>query len=197
MLMEASTARSLHDATDIAVHMLRPSVDLAQHSHVVWSFLQHADQEFVPPLSERTEDPVKLDHWSRAGSPIAFYDLVMSHHLLLATVDSEPAGLLSFRVNEHNSSLPEFSPCTYVLMTLVDPRFRRLGVATRLNEFVETLPRRMASPWIARRVWSTNYANIALLQKRGFTEAVRIRNHRGAGVDTIYAVRRTNAELRN
>jgi ribosomal protein S18 acetylase RimI-like enzyme len=196
MLTAVSTVSQQH-AAEITVQMLRPSVDLAQYSQVVWSFLSRADDEFVPPLSERTEDPAKFNHWSRLGSPVAFYDVVMGHHMLLATVDGEPAGMLSFHIREHNSSLMEFSPCTYVIMTYVDPRFRRMGIATRLNEFVETLPRSMASPWIARRIWSTNYVNIALLQKRGFTEAVRIRNHRGPGVDTIYAVRRTNAELRN
>jgi ribosomal protein S18 acetylase RimI-like enzyme len=192
MLTEIRSDLAVREPASISIELLRPSVDLAQYSQLIWSLMSRTDHEFVPRLSARNEDPAKLDLHSPLGAPVAFFDLVMSNYVLMATVDGQPAGLMSFQARYSNSSLPEYVPCTYVLMTVVEERFRRVGVATRMNEVVESLPDHLRSPWIGRRVWSTNYANIALLQKRGFTEAVRIRNHRGPGVDTVYVVRRTN-----
>jgi ribosomal protein S18 acetylase RimI-like enzyme len=181
----------MQDAS-VSIKLLRPSVDLASNSDDIWQMLTTVDKEFVPPLSSRTEDALKMDTQSSMwGGPIAFFDMVMREHVFFATVDDRPAGFLSFRVKHSNPALPEYSPCTYVSATVVLLRFRRMGVASMLNDALENLPESMSSPWIARRTWSTNESNLTLLAGRGFGEVVRLPNHRGAGIDTVYLVRRT------
>jgi ribosomal protein S18 acetylase RimI-like enzyme len=172
--------------------LLRPSVDLAGYADVIWQILTTVDRDFVPPLSSRTDDALKMDAASPIwGSPIAFFDLVMRDHVFLAKVDGKPAGLMSFRLHDENPALPEYVPCTYVTATAVLLRFRRLGIGSMLNDALENLPDSMASPWIARRTWSTNESNLLLLAGRGFEHVVRLSNHRGDGIDTIYLVRHT------
>ena len=39
---------------------------------------------------------------------------------------------------------------------------------------------------IFTRTWSTNLAHIKILEKFGFSEHLRIKNHRGENIDTVY-----------
>lgn len=175
----------------VKIEFLRPSVDLASLSGAIWQMLKEADHDFVPPLSARTDDASRMDARPSRIGPIGYFDRVMMAYMFLASIDDQPTGFISFRVHESNPSLPEFTPCTYITTTIVRPQFRRMGIGTMLNAAVENLPEDMASPWIARRMWSSNVSNLELMAKRGYSEVVRLPNHRGNGIDSIYMARLT------
>lgn len=175
----------------VEVVLLRPSVDLAQYSAEIWRLLCEGDGEFVPPLSARSADLSQMDLSVEPGRPVKFFDFVMSNYVLLGMVGDTIAGFLSFRVRDDNSMLPDHTPCTYAVLTYVSPQFRRRGIASSLNDRLESLPPELTSPWIARRLWSTNSAIVTLLAGRNFEEVLRIANHRGPGIDTVYMAKRS------
>jgi ribosomal protein S18 acetylase RimI-like enzyme len=168
------------------VQLFRPSVDLPSRGQQLWVMLNTVDHEFVPPLSARTEDALQMDGRPAPGGPVAVFDLVMSEYVLFAHVEGEIAGFLSFRPHERSVMLPLHSPCTYVTCLATLPHYRCDELTTALNEAVERLPLAHTSPWITRRTWSTDDRNIELLLERGYEEVLRLPNHRGQGIDTVY-----------
>lgn len=174
------------------IRLLTPGTELEYFSDDIWNLLVRADKEFFPSLSARSDTTEhRLTKEAIWGGPIAFFETVMKECVLLAQVDGETAGMLSFIPHYEEPMLAQWSPSTYASTAIVLPRLRRQGIGFALNDALENLPESLASPWITRRTWSTNTANLTLLQKRGFVEVVRMKDHRGPGVDTIYLARKT------
>jgi ribosomal protein S18 acetylase RimI-like enzyme len=174
------------------IELLLPGRDLEAAGDDVWHILQSVDKEFFPPLSARSDttehDLTKEAIW---GGPISFFDTVMKEAVLMAYLDGKAVGLLSFIPHYSEEMLQPWSPSTYASTAAVLPRHRRRGIGTALNDQLERLPEELTSPFITRRTWSTNTANLKLLAARGFEEVIRMVDHRGPGIDTIYLARRT------
>ena len=49
--------------------------------------------------------------------------------------------------------------------------------------------RRSALPAGERRTWSTNTGHLRLLEQIGIAEVLRLPDHRGTGIDTLYLAR--------
>lgn len=156
----------------------------------IWNILTVVDREFVPPLSARSGTlERRLTQESIWGGPVSYFDQLTHQHVVLARVGAEPAAIMSFIRGYHDDALADWSPSTYVSTTAVLPRFRRRGLGAALNEYVEHQPETIAGRYVSRRTWSTNTGNLALLAAAGYTEAVRIPDDRGPGVDTVYFVK--------
>lgn len=178
---------------DLEIRLLLPGDELEFAADEIWHILQVVDKEFYPPLSARTNTTEKdLTMETLWGGPISFFDTVMKEAVLLARVDGKSVGMLSFIAHYEEPMLARWSPSTYASTAAVLPRFRRRGIGRALNEALESLPAELSSPFITRRTWSINHANLSLLHARGFVEVVRMKDHRGPGVDTIYLARRTD-----
>lgn len=177
----------------LTIRLLQPGKELELAADDVWHILQVVDNDFFPPLSTRTNTTEKnLTMEALWGGPISFFDTVMKEAVLLAYLDDHVVGMMSFIAGYSEPMLERWSPSTYSSTIAVLPRFRRRGIGTALNDALEHLPTELASPFITRRTWSTNQANLHLLQSRGFVEVVRMKDHRSRGVDTIYLARRTD-----
>jgi hypothetical protein len=175
--------------SSISVELLRPSVDLPSRAQDLWRILTTVDHEFVPPLSARTKDALKMDGRPEPGGPVAVFDLAMTEYVFFASVDGVFAGFISFRPMDRLPMLPDFAPCTYVTCLATFPAFRSDILTTALNDAVESLPAALVSPWITRRTWSTDDQNIELMLARGYREVLRLPNHRGPDIDTVYFAR--------
>jgi ribosomal protein S18 acetylase RimI-like enzyme len=150
--------------------------------------LELADEEFVPPLSARsgTDQRDGLDD-SAGDSLDAYLDAALDHTYILARVEGEVAGVLSFHDGYEIPELEGYLPSNYVSTVIVHPDHRRNGYARGLwNRMLQDLPESRREPFVTTRTWSTNDSHVELLAELGFEEVTRIPDDRGPGIDTVY-----------
>jgi len=149
--------------------------------------LTDADEEFVPPLSARasTVQSSLGPAIARAQGIEAYLAGVLGQALLVAEAADGLLGLLSYRphhvVAVHGRE--PIGPLAYVTTVVVTPSARGRGVARALYG---ALLAEVGGGAVATRTWSHNDAHLRLLESLGFTEAIRLPDDRGPGVDTVY-----------
>ena len=173
------------------VRLLHPGEQNEKAGDEIWQVLVECDKDFVPPLSSRSGTTAKtLSTEGLWGGPTSYFDEVMQQYNLLAHYKGELAGLLSLIPHHEDTDLlADWSPSTYISTIAILPPYRRHGLGKALYESVFALSPDLASPYVTLRSWSTNVGNLDLLAELDFTEVVRLPDHRGPGVDTIYFAR--------
>ena len=178
---------------DLNISLLEPGSEVDAAADDIWRLLSVFDREFFPNLSARSDTTEhNLTKETLWGGPISFFDTVMKERILVASIEERVVGLLTFIPHYREEMLAPWSPSTYASTIGVLPQLRRRGIGSALNDALDHLPEELASPWITRRTWSTNLANLTMLHGRGFRDVVRMVDHRGKGVDTIYLARPSN-----
>ena len=79
--------------------------------------LQAIDSEFMPPISSRQSTTAMQLNINKPGSPDgldAYFDELIRQAVVLAMVDEEIAGFLSFKYQYAIECLPEYAPCNYI-----------------------------------------------------------------------------------
>lgn len=155
--------------------------------------LLQCDSEFIPPLSSRNSTTQsELSGCVLEPSGIdEYFDGLKSQDLLVAEVDCEIAGFLSFRNGYQCPELGGFVPANYVTTVCVDPDARGKAICSEMYRFlIESLPREKELPFLAARTWGSNSEHIRILGKFGFSPVSRLKDHRGRGIDTVYFARR-------
>lgn len=85
--------------------------------------------------------------------------------------------------------LASFCPCTYLSTVAVVPSARRSEAARALyGELIEH-SEQSGDVAVVTHTWSTNTGHLGLLDELGFKVALRVADHRGPGVDTVYFAR--------
>ncbi|MET8092201.1 GNAT family N-acetyltransferase [Micromonospora sp. NPDC005220] len=174
--------------------LLTPGRQLDAAAPAIAEILTQVDAEFVPPLSSRASTTTKsltgapdVPGGGRAA-PALYLNAVLAQHVILAALNGEVTGLLSFRAGHTEPLLSDWSPCDYVSTIAVLPEARRQGIARGLyaHLFAQTTS---TSPHVATRTWSTNDSHLSLLAELGFRCVANLSDHRGPGIDTVYYVR--------
>ena len=96
------------------------------------------------------------------------------------------AGFLGCDVGHCDPGMEPWAPAVYMNTIIVGRSFRRRGVGEALNLAFEKFAAGTSSEWLTVRTWSENVSNLSLLAKRGYEVVLRLENHRGRGVDTVY-----------
>lgn len=149
--------------------------------------LTEADNDFLPPLSQRNVDPeTNRNTFSKVSSEknIGNYCDGMLHEAVLGVFEEgELCGFVSFAENLRNEIITE-TPNIYIGTAVISEKLRGRGTLTRTYDYLfNTLfPERN----LFTRTWSTNAAHIRVLEKFGFEKLKTIPNDRGDGIDTIY-----------
>ena len=157
----------------------------------VWNLLCECDNEFVPPLSARGSsfqtDLACQGRQDHDVKPHSYFTAMKQQCFLLAEVENEVVGFMTFRRNYTCSELASASPGNYITTICVKGEWRRKGVAKAFYDFMlGTMDRDIVLPYVTTRTWSTNTGHINLLQGLGFRLVARLPNHRGEGIDTLY-----------
>jgi ribosomal protein S18 acetylase RimI-like enzyme len=162
----------------------------------VWMLLKEVDREFIPPLSSRESTTTKnLQSTAvEAAEPRSYFKRLLGQVTLIASVDGNVAGFMSFIPAHHDLLISSQSPCSYISTIAVARSARRLGIARRLYDGILSLPDRYASPWVVTRTWSTNSGHLNLLESLGFREIVNLPDDRGPGIDTVYYARERSSQ---
>lgn len=150
--------------------------------------LRAADQEFVPPLSDRegTTQTAGLDE-QRNDALDDYYQQCIEQSFILAHDGDTVHGFLSFRRDYELDELGEYTPSTYVSTIIVDPEHRREGLARRMYlELLTECSSSLESPYVTTRTWGSNDQHLNLLDELGFDLLKRLEDDRGEGIDTVY-----------
>ena len=173
----------------------------------IWEILKSCDEEFLPPLSQRTSTSQKNlgGPGSQAAAasvsarepavlpdpdagPRAYYNEMICQEFLLAMEEEEMTGFMTFRQNYRYEKLPEsFNPSLYMTTACVRREWREHGIMSSLYGCMETeMTARFRCPCITTRTWSTNTAQMHGLPQRGYQAILVLPDDRGPGVDTVY-----------
>ena len=161
-----------------------------KYSKEIYTLLENGDREFVPPLSSRSSTTQSTMTPIESGNGIRdYFNEMIKQPLLIAMEDGELMGFVSYR-EDHVTDVIDVStlPNIYVSTLMVAESARGKGLTKRMYTvlFDELYPERS----VFTRTWSTNYAHIRILSAFGFDELLRLKDHRGAGIDTVYYVKK-------
>ena len=162
----------------------------------VWRLLRLYDGDFVPPLSQRESTcQQSLSGGEAESGPRSYFHALQEQSFLLAAEGEALAGFFSFRQDYLPPPIAHLRQdgrlALYVTTIVVDAPARGQGLATR---FYRALPTFLPGPLlITTRTWSGNRSHLHVLEKLGFSLALRIPDDRGPGVDTVYYSRACGA----
>ena len=151
------------------------------------AMIKNSDHEFVPPLSSRTSTTQKtLTACVATGDITPYFNEMLRQEIVGVFDDEKLIGYLSYRLDYTNNVIGDNTlPNIYLSTLIIQPDSRGKGLTAALYGYLfgEVFPERN----IYTRTWSTNGAHIhILLNKCGFHEIFRVKNGRGAGIDTVY-----------
>lgn len=143
------------------------------------------DREFVPPISSRTSTTQSNLSQKEAGNGISAYLAALMEQEIACALDGDTLlGFVSYRLNHTCDEIGAGThPNLYISTLIVSPEARGQGLTKTIYSY---LFEKYASRRIFTRTWSTNLAHIKILEKFGFSEHCRIKNHRGENIDTVY-----------
>lgn len=151
----------------------------------VMEMLREADHDFVPPLSARSSS-VQRDFSSPAeGDGVAAYFEELKRQRFVGIY--REGALIAFASYKENYTCDrigeEDRPNIYLSTLIVRPEARGQGITTA---FYRKLSEEFQDRKIFTRTWSTNAAHIRVLAKYDFRPTAVLKDHRGAGIDTVY-----------
>jgi ribosomal protein S18 acetylase RimI-like enzyme len=174
---------------DIRILFFDNNKDILAFKAQMWDLLCMCDKEFYPTLSSRENSTV---------GPVKYFEGLFTENAryVLAFIEEQLVGFSVFLHNYYEELISQFTPCNYVKVACVHPSFRGLGIASKINDFIENqLPYNLVLPYIVRRTWSTNLPQLRLLEKFGYTLIHKFDNDRGNNISTVYFAKFINKDI--
>lgn len=170
--------------------IVREKVTDEAERRAVYEILVECDEDFVPPLSFRAG--TRQTDWTHKGATQEgvrdYFETVMQQHVLLWKRGEEILGFMSFRPHEITPHLEEFGRVCYLSTLCVRHACRGQGLSPKIYRVAQEWAWEHGGEITVLRTWSTNAAQMHLMEKLGYVEKARLVNDRGEGVDTVYYV---------
>ena len=154
----------------------------------VYGLLKLCDNEFVPPLSQRTsttQQTLSEVVSARENGPVSYFEVLREQSVIVCMENGCLAGFMSFRAHHICEDVGDNVPTIYVTTVIVDPAYRGKGLTDLMYSKLLQIAKSREIP-VSTRTWSTNYAHLRILARLGFYELLRIQDGRGPGIDTVY-----------
>ncbi|WP_022699869.1 GNAT family N-acetyltransferase [Oceanicaulis alexandrii] len=155
----------------------------------VYALICEADDAFWPPLRARTpEQGLSVGEGAVLdAAPTAYWASIQPHALITASdAAGRVLGMMSVARDKRLDAL-DMTASAYLSTLIVAKSAQGRGLARTLYEGLFDLARSWSeAPCVATRTWSTNGAHLPLIAKLGFEERLRLKDDRGAGIDTVY-----------
>ncbi len=181
--------RQIKEKNKLQLHYLNSISDI-EIKKQIWELICETDNEFVPPLSYRISTTEKnfTSRAAKKNKPLDYFENLRKQNFIIGTNKIKNLyGFMSFINGFENENIKNFCPCNYISTICVFNKFRGLGLANQLYDFIEnSIPRQKILKYITTRTWSKNEIHIRLLYKRKYFLAKKISNARGQGIDTLY-----------
>ncbi|WP_439635121.1 GNAT family N-acetyltransferase [Oceanicaulis sp.] len=155
----------------------------------IYDLICEADDAFWPPLRARTpEQGLSVGEGTVLdAAPTAYWASIQPHALITASdAAGRVLGMMSVARDKKLEAL-KLTVSAYLSTLIVTQSAQGRGLARTLYERLFDLARSGSeTPCVATRTWSTNGAHLPLIAKLGFEERLRLKDDRGAGIDTVY-----------
>jgi ribosomal protein S18 acetylase RimI-like enzyme len=170
------------------------SID-SKYGESIFKLLSLCDEEFIPPLSSRNNSyQSNLIGEERAEGPYSYYEELIKQHTIVALDNtSQVVAFISFRNKYNCEELNSIGSSNYATTICVRNDLRGKGMAQKLYKYLEeSIPIHLKLQYLTIRTWSTNYDQIHIFNKLGFSKVSELRDHRGAGIHTVYYAKKVN-----
>lgn len=163
----------------------------------IWQLLLAADEEFVPPLSTRESTTqaalrpaTQAEDDAMGEGPVQYFEALQDQQFILAREKRSSAvvGFLSFRAGHRLPAPAPEGHHLYVSTVIVGRDHRRRGITRAMYQRL-LAEAALLGQGVATRTWSTNTGHLRLLEQIGIAEVLRLPDHRGTGIDTLYLAR--------
>ena len=150
----------------------------------IQQLLVMADKEFIPPLSSRGSSTQADLHSTATVSDgaKAYFQAMSVQPVVVAVEDGRCLGFMAFKkdyVCEYYAKTPNL----YASTCVVHPDARGKGL---MGGFYQKMIDLFPAYSIYTRTWHTNLSHLKVLDRLGFSLLVRLPDHRGPGMDTVY-----------
>lgn len=154
-------------------------------------YLVMADKEFIPPLSSRgSTTQADLSGGGCSDGIEDYFRSMAAQPVIAAVEDGRCLGFMAFKLDHTCDQIgPDKLPNFYASTCVVHPDTRGRGM---MRMFYETMISLYPHRDLYTRTWHTNYPHLKVLDRLGFSEIVRLPNHRGPGMDTVYFCRKAD-----
>ena len=173
-----------------SVTFLPPDRDLTEREkQEIFQILDACDQDFYPPLSKRagTAEKHLTENSSHHPGVTDYYRELMAQKNFLWKQGERTIAFLSFRPEYQCPQLAQFPKVCYLTTLCLLKEFRGKGLSVRIyQDVLGYLRSRYPESTPALRTWSTNGAQLHLMEKLHFEPVAVLKDDRGPGVDTIY-----------
>ena len=153
----------------------------------IFDIMLEGDKDFVPPLSARfsTSDMSFSANTGAKNGINAYFEDMIREQILAAVEDGVLLGFVTFKRDLVNGVIgADTLPNLYICTLLLSPAARGKGLTKAMYAHLFNTLYPEAN--IYTRTWSTNTAHLKILEHFGFSLIKRIKNDRGAGIDTVY-----------
>jgi len=164
-----------------------------QYYQTMLCMMEISDQDFVPPLSQRSSTTQKILTGTASTDVHAglssYLNTMMQQEILACLEDGKLLGFVSFIKDYTTDYITEADlPNIYLSTLILNPEARGRGITKQM--YGHLFNDLYADRHIFTRTWSTNVPHIKILGYYNFAELARIPNHRGEGIDTVYYAKR-------
>ena len=161
---------------------LLSEADKLFHKDEIIQLLEESDNDFLPPLSQRSSpnDQAFSGEMKCSNGVISYYTEMNRQSILAVLSHGRVIGFVSFRDNYEDGATPGI----YISTLVVSGAARGLGLTVSMYDYLFSLA--FPEHNFYTRTWSTNVAHTKILSRFGFSEIKRIENDRGVGIDTVY-----------
>lgn len=154
---------------------------------LIGEMIRRYGDEFVPSLNSRHSTRDQSFKKGTGGSDShEYFDSLKSQPILIIESDKRPIAFMSY-IESYHLPNPADTEVLYISTLIVDADYRKRGLARKLYQKLFTL---YPEKELATRTWSTNDGHLHLLNSLAFQLALTIPNDRGAGIDTVYYVKK-------
>lgn len=160
------------------------SVAECGYAEDIQSLLVLADKEFIPPLSARGSS-TQTDLTSTAtvsDGARDYYNAMSGQPVVVAVENGRCYGFMAFK-RDYLCEYYQKTPNLYASTCVVHPDARGKGL---MQGFYQTMIDLFPHCSIYTRTWHTNLSHLKVLDRLGFSLLVRLPDHRGPGLDTVY-----------
>lgn len=140
------------------------------------------DKEFIPPLSSRSSPTQASLQPGEGGSVEPYLQDMLKQRFVLAMEGQTVAGFMSYKTDYQSEEVKEL-PNLYASTCIVGEAFRGRGM---MLSFYQAMLARYPQAHLYTRTWGTHYGHLKVLDKLGAKCFVRLPDHRGPGIDTVY-----------
>lgn len=153
----------------------------------VYDILTECDADFWPPLSKRGSTFQKSWEPRENAGVKSYFDEVAKQTTLLWKREGSTIAFLSFRTPYQCEELKGYENICYITTLCIRKKYRGRGLAPLIYGKAEKYIRETCPEAVmALRTWSTNRAQLHLMEELQFECVARLSDDRGKGIDTLY-----------